>query len=167
MEHKTYKLNDGREIHIRAIQSDDREQLTQFYESLSEVSLRWITPPTSDDLEQRFRYPAYCIGLVTVHDGRVCGYGEICKDSEMHDGELQIHIHQDYQGVGLGTSMMIMLVKEAADQRLYSINLKVAAENTKAVHLFRKFGFQEMHSTQELYRGEKHDTLHMSKVLNR
>ena len=167
MEHKTYKLNDGREIDIRAIQSSDNAQLNQFYGSLSEGALRWITPPTCDDLEQRFRYPDYFIGLVTVHDGNVCGYGEIIKDSEKYDGELQIHIHQDYQGVGLGTSMMIMLVKEATDQLLHGINLKVAAENTKAVHLFKKFGFQEMHSTQELYGGEKHDTLHMSKMLNR
>lgn len=167
MEHKTYKLNDGREIDIRAIQSSDNAQLNQFYGSLSEGALRWITPPTCDDLEQRFRYPDYFIGLVTVHDGNVCGYGEIIKDSEKYDGELQIHIHQDYQGVGLGTSMMIMLVKEATDQLLHGVNLKVAAENTKAVHLFKKFGFQEMHSTQELYGGEKHDTLHMSKMLNR
>ena len=167
MEHKTYKLNDGREIDIRAIQSSDNEQLNQFYSSLSEAALRWITPPTCDDLKQRFRYPDYFIGLVTVHGGIVCGYGEIIKDSEKYDGELQIHIHQDYQGVGLGTSMLIMLVKEATDHHLHSINLKVAAENTKAVHLFRKFGFQEMHSTQELYGGEKHDTLHMSKAINR
>ena len=167
MEHKTYKLNDGREIDIRAIQSSDNEQLNQFYSSLSDAALRWITPPTCDDLKQRFRYPDYFIGLVTVHGGSVCGYGEIIKDSEKYDGALQIHIHQDYQGVGLGTSMMIMLVKEATDHHLHSINLKVAAENTKAVHLFRKFGFQEMHSTQELYGGEKHDTLHMSKALNR
>jgi len=167
MEHKTYKLNDGREIDIRAIQSSDNAQLNQFYGSLSEGALRWITPPTCDDLEHRFRYPDYFIGLVTVHAGNVCGYGEIIKDSEKYDGELQIHIHQDYQGVGLGTSMMIMLVKEATDQRLHSINLKVAASNMKAVHLFKKFGFQEMHSTQELYGGEKHDTLHMSKMLNR
>lgn len=167
MEHKTYKLNDGRAIDIRAIQSSDMEQLNQFYASLSDSALRWITPPTCDDLKQRFRYPDYFIGLVTVHDGNVCGYGEIIKDSEKYDGELQIHIHQDYQGVGLGTSMMIMLVKEATDHHLHSINLKVAAGNTKAVHLFKKFGFQEMHSTQELYGGEKHDTLHMSKMLNR
>ena len=167
MEHKTYKLNDGREIDIRAIQSNDNTQLNQFYESLSESALRWITPPTCDDLKQRFRYPDYCLGLVTVHDGNVCGYGEIIKDSEKYDGELQIHIHQDYQGVGLGTSMMIMLVKEATDHHLHSINLKVAASNTKAVYLFNKFGFQEMHSTQELYGGEKHDTLHMTKMLNR
>jgi len=167
MEHKTYKLNDGREIIIRAIQSSDKAQLIQFYESLSANTLRWITPPNSGDLEQRFRYPEYFIGLVTVHDGDVCGYGEIIKDSEKYEGELQIHIHQDYQGVGLGTSMMIMLVKEATEKSLHGVNLKVAAENRKAVHLFRKFGFQEMHSTQELYGGEKHDTLHMSKVLNR
>ena len=167
MEHKTYKLNDGREIHIRETQSSDKDQLELFYDSLSEGALRWITPMSSDEMWQRFRYPDYFIGLVIVHDDRVVGYGEITKDAERYYGELNIHINQDYQGVGLGTSMMIMLVKEATDQLLHGVNLSVAAENRKAVHLFRKFGFQEQRTTLERYHGEKHDTLHMSKVLNR
>ena len=167
MDHKTYKLNDGREIHIRETLSEDRDQLEGFYGSLSEGALRWITPMSCDAMGLRFRYPDYFIGLVIVHGDRVVGYGEIAKDAEKYDGELNIHIHQDYQGVGLGTSMMIMLVKEATDQLLHSVNLRVAAENRKAVHLFRKFGFQEQRTTLDLYHGKKHDTLHMSKVLNR
>jgi ribosomal protein S18 acetylase RimI-like enzyme len=167
MEHKTYTLNDGREIHIRAFQPEDKDQLNQFYGSLSEESLRWITPMTVDDMEHRINFPDYFIGLVTVHNGRIVGYGEIAKDPQRTDGELNIHIHQDYQGVGLGTAMMIMLVKEATDQHLHGVNLKVAASNMKAVHLFRKCGFQEILITKELYSGEKHDTLHMRKVLNR
>ena len=167
MEHKTYTLNDGRAIKIREIKSNDKDQLGVFYSSLSEDSLKWITMMSRDEMEERFRYPDYFISLVTIHDERVVGYGEITKDTEKSKGELNIHIHQDYQGVGLGTAMMIMLVKEAIDQLLRSINLKVAAENRKAVHLFRKFGFKEQRSTLELYNGEKYDTLHMIKMLNR
>jgi ribosomal protein S18 acetylase RimI-like enzyme len=167
MEHKTYSLNDGRTINIRTIKPTDSDLIRLFYSSLSESALKWITPLTLAEIKQRFRYPEYFIGLVTIHDEQVVGYGEINKDSKKYDGELNIHIHQDYQGVGLGTAMMIMLVKEATEQLLHGIKLKVAAGNSKAVHLFRKFGFKEEYTTQELYSGEKHDTLHMSKVLNR
>lgn len=167
MEHKTYTLNDGREIQIREILQTDLDKIKQFYASLSDASLRWITALTHDELYQRFRYPDYFIGLITVHSDEVVGYGEICLDSMRCDGELKIHIHQDYQGVGLGTSMMIMLVKEATEKELHGINLQVAASNSMAVHLFKRFGFQEQHTTLELYSGEKHDTLHMSKLLNR
>jgi ribosomal protein S18 acetylase RimI-like enzyme len=167
MEHKTYKLNDGRQIHIRPLQDIHRDQLTEFYRAMSENALRWSKAPTLYQIDEKFRYPDYYISLVTMYNGKVIGYGEIHKDSQKHDGELTIHIHPDYQGVGLGTAMMIMLVKEATDRRLHGIDLRVAAGNSKAVHLFRKFGFQEQHTTQELYGGEEHDTLHMNKVLNK
>jgi ribosomal protein S18 acetylase RimI-like enzyme len=167
MEHKTYKLNDGRQIHIRSLQATDADQITRFYRSMSSNTLRWSKAPTSYQIVEKFRYPDYYINLVTVHDGNVVGYGEILKDSLKRDSELTIHINQDYQGVGLGTAMMIMLVKEATEHQLHGINLQVAASNTKAVHLFRKFGFQEQQTTHELYRGEELDTLHMRKVLNK
>ena len=167
MEHKAYRLNDGREIHIKPLQASDKDLLTEFYHSMSASDLRWSKARTQYQIDEKFRYPDYYISLVTIHDERVVGYGEILKDPQKRDGELTIHIHPGYQGVGLGTAMMIMLVREATDHQLHGINLVVAAVNTKAVHLFRKFGFQEQHTTQDLYGGEEHDTIHMVKVLNK
>ena len=106
MEHKTYTLNDGREINIRSIIPNDSEQIINFYSSLSDGALKWITPLTSAEIEQRFRYPDYFIGLVTVHDRQVVGYGEISKDVKMYDGELNIHIHQNYQ-----VKVLLLLLK--------------------------------------------------------
>jgi ribosomal protein S18 acetylase RimI-like enzyme len=167
MEQKTYTLNDGRQIHIRALTASDKKLLADFYESMSEHALRWSEAPTLHQIDDKFSYPDYYISLVIVHEGKIVGYGEILKDSKKRDGELLIHIHQDYQSAGLGTAMMIMLVKEATEQMIHAIHLSVAASNTKAVHLFRKCGFQEQHTTQNMYSGELHDTLHMIKVLNR
>jgi ribosomal protein S18 acetylase RimI-like enzyme len=166
MEHKSYRLNDGREIHIRPLQDTDSDQINSFYRSLSPKSLKWVNAPKPYQIYEIFRYPDYYISLVTIHDGIVVGYGEIIKDSMKRDGELTIHIHQDYQGVGLGTAMMIMLIKEATEHQLQCINLQVAADNTKAVRLFMKFGFQWHQTTQELYGEKELDTLHMKKVLN-
>jgi RimJ/RimL family protein N-acetyltransferase len=167
MEQKTYTLNDGKKISMRSLIKEDRNKLANLYENMSESALKWIQKPEHYQLKERFRYPDYYISLVTLHNEDLIGYGEIQKDPMKRDGELLIHIHQDYQGVGLGTAMMIMLLKEATDQGLHSIKLKVAAENRKAVHLFSKFGFQEQHTTMEVYDGEKHDTLYMSKQLKK
>ncbi|MCW4048992.1 MAG: GNAT family N-acetyltransferase [Candidatus Bathyarchaeota archaeon] len=168
MEKKTYTLNDGREVNIRPVTSEDREQLIKLYESMSPSALRWSQgPPSHKEIDELFRYPEYHINLVTEHDGRVIGYGEIKKDPEKRDGELQIHLHQDYHGVGLGTSMMIILLKDGTEQKLRRINLQVAADNLPAVRLFMKFGFQQERTTQEVYmEGKLHDTLHMARVLN-
>jgi ribosomal protein S18 acetylase RimI-like enzyme len=164
MEQKIYTLNDGRKIQIRALEPEDGKRLADFYGSMSEDSLMWIQVPSQREIDEKLRYPDYYISLVTLYDDHVAGYGEILKDPQKRDGELNIHIHQDYQGVGLGTAMMIMLLKEATDEHLHSINLHVAAENMKAVQLFIKFGFQEQKTKGSI---EQKDTVHMIKKLQR
>jgi len=165
MEQKTYTLNDGREVHLRSLKPTDKQQLVQLYHSMSDSALRWTKAPTGEQIEQIIQYPDYYINLVTEHDDRIIGHGEIKKDSEKRNGELNIHLHQDYHGVGLGTVMMIALMSDANGQNLHKINLQVAAENRKAVRLFRKFGFQQLSTIRETSRGAEHDAYLMSKVL--
>lgn len=121
--------------------------------------------PTEDEIEQSIQFPEYYISLVTEHGGRIIGHGEIKKDAAKKNGELNIHLHQDYHGVGLGTVMMIVLMNEATAQDLYNVDLLVAAENIKAVRLFRKFGFHRKDMVKETVRGKEHDAYLMSKVL--
>jgi RimJ/RimL family protein N-acetyltransferase len=165
MESKTYKLNDGREVRLRPFESTDKEGLLELSGSMSESALRWTKMPSGEEIEQSIQFPDYYIGLVTEHDDRIIGHGEIKKDAEKRDGELNIHLHQDYHGVGLGTVMMIVLMNEATAQGIYNVNLQVAAENIKAVRLFRKFGFQQRGITRETVRGKEHDAYLMSKAL--
>lgn len=167
MEQKTYTLNDGREINIKPLTKKDSELLSKFYSSLSENTLRWIQTPTRDQISERVRYPDYFINLIVNHKEDIVGYGEIQKDPEKLNGTLNIHIHQDYQGVGLGTAMIIMLLKEATEQKLHSVKLQVSSENLAAIHLFLKFGFQEQYTTKETYVGGTCDTLHMVKILQK
>mgnify|MGYP000722272706 CR=1 FL=1 len=80
------------------------------------------------------------------------------------------YIHQDYQGAGLGTALMVMLLNAANEQSLHRINLEVVADNEKAVHLFRKFGFNVEGRRVEAYKainGSLHDILLMGKTLNK
>ena len=165
MELKTYTLNDGREVHLRPLLPSDKEQLVQLYGSMSDSALRWTKAPTAEEIEQIIQYPDYYISLVTEHDNRIIGHGEIKKDSQKWNGELNIHLHQNYHGVGLGTVMMIALMSEANGQDLHTLNLQVAAENRKAVRLFRKFGFQQLSTIRETSRGEEHDAFLMFKIL--
>ena len=165
MEHKTFTLNDGREVHLRPLQPSDKEQLIQLYGSMSDTALRWTKAPTLEEIEQIIQFPDYYISMVTEHDDRVIGHGEVKKDSEKRNGELNIHLHQDYHGVGLGTVMMIALMSDATDQDLHRINLQVAAENRKAVRLFRRFGFQQQGTIRETFGDEEHDAFLMSKTL--
>jgi putative acetyltransferase len=165
---KKYTLNDGREISIRQLAQEDKDQLTRLYKEMSPKITNRIQLPDTQQLYQKFRFPDYYISIVTEHNGKVFGYGEIMKDPKKKKGKLQIHLHQDYHGVGLGTAMMIILLKEATEQRLQRINLEVAAENHTAIHLFRKFGFQTENISKMKYpSGELHDTIYMTRALHK
>ena len=160
MEQKVYTLNDGREIQLRSVDSDDKKSLLGFCELMGGYDI-----PTCLDLDNVFRYPLYYINLVIQHNTRIVGYGEIMKSPDMRDGELKIYIHGDYQGAGLGTAMMIMLVHEATTEQLHSIHLKVDSSNTNAIHLFRKSGFREEKVEKTVLDGTQRETLHMIRTL--
>jgi ribosomal protein S18 acetylase RimI-like enzyme len=168
MEKKSYTLNDGRQVNIRQLQSQDKESLIQLYSSLNKSIIRLNQkPPLPLHIEQKFLFPDYFISLVTEHNGRIVGYGEIQKDPRKLNGELIIYIHPDYHRVGLGTAMMIIILKDATIQQLQKINLQVGAENRAAIRLFRKFGFQKHLSTKEIHHGKEYDILYMDKTLTK
>ena len=162
MEQKEYALNDGRKIELRAVSPDDKKNLLGFCEVMGSYDI-----PTCQDLDNVFRFPLYYINLVIIHNDKVVGYGEIMKSPDMRDGELKIHIHGDYQGAGLGTAMMIMLLHEATDEQLHRIHLTVDSANTRAIHLFRRSGFIEETMEKETINGKQRETLHMVRVLTR
>ena len=141
MERKTYTLNDGREVKIRPTTLEDKNQLKELYHVIAERLNQDI--PSAQQFNQRFQFPDYYISLVTENNGNIIGYGEIREDPNKQNGVLQIHVHPDFQRLGLGTAMMIILLKEATEKKLQVINLKVESENTGAIALFRKFGFQQ------------------------
>jgi ribosomal protein S18 acetylase RimI-like enzyme len=167
MERKSYNLNDGREINLRPLQGKDREQLEQLFHSMSQIQNGWTNLLNIGKIDQKFEFPDYFINLVTEHNNNVVGFGEIQKDPQKKMGELNIHVHEDFQGVGLGTAIMIILLKEATEQQLHHIDLHVAAGNRRAIHLFRKFGFQEQPKKVETPRFGEKDVIHMSKILTR
>jgi ribosomal protein S18 acetylase RimI-like enzyme len=162
---KSLTLNDGRAIKIRQLSSEDDQDLSEMFREMSEETIKRVKIPSEEELYQKFRFPDYFIGVVLEHDSKIVGYGEVMKDPEKEDGELQIVINKDFQGVGLGTALMIMLLKEATDQGIRRINLEVSSDNRIAIHLFRKFGFQQEEDVERL--GFSSETLHFTKTLNK
>jgi len=165
MMEKSLTLNDGRTIKIRQLSSEDDRKLTDMFREMSEETTKGVKIPSEKELFQKFRFPDYFISIVLEQDEKIVGYGEIMKDPKKENGELQIVINQDYQGVGLGTALMIMMLKEATDQGIRRIKLEVSADNRVAIHLFRKFGFQQ----EEDVKGSKisSETLQFSRILNK
>lgn len=61
-----------------------------------------------------------------------------------HIAELGISILKDYWGMGLGSVLMEeLLIWAQESQTVYRIELTVQEQNTTAIHLYEKFGFQK------------------------
>lgn len=85
-------------------------------------------------------------GLVAIIDGEVVGMITLQAFSRPrinHTGEIGMMVRDDWQGKGVGTSMMRAII-DLADRwlNLGRIELKVYTDNEPAIALYRKFGFE-------------------------
>lgn len=63
------------------------------------------------------------------------------EDARQHCGVLGIGLLPAYRGKGIGTSLMNNTLKEAQQQGLTRVELKVRSSNVAAIALYKKFGF--------------------------
>ena len=94
----------------------------------------WLSNLTQDDYM-----------LVAEVDGRVVGNIDITrrKNRLAHVANLGMAVHDDYQDRGIGTALM-EAVLDMADNwlNLKRVELDVYTDNLRAVHLYKKFGFE-------------------------
>lgn len=111
--------------------------------------------------------------LLAFDKEQVIGASSIKTSAEKridHIGELGISLLKDYWGMGLGSYLMEeMLTWAQASGRLYRLELRVQAQNKRAIHLYEKFGFNieaVMARGARGNEGEFLDVILMSKLLD-
>ncbi len=84
--------------------------------------------------------------LVAEVDGQIVGTASVRTSEESrvsHIGEVGISILQDYWGIGLGSVLLEELLDWAQETNtIRRLELTVQKQNERAVHLYKKFGFQ-------------------------
>ena len=106
------------------------------------------------DVEQCTNDNPYLEGYVFTDDNKVAGYAMVAKSFSTEFGKRCIWIEDlymkpEYRGTGTGTQFLSFLKEKYADSIL---RLEVEEENERAVHVYRKNGFDvlpymEMKST--------------------
>jgi len=81
------------------------------------------------------------ISIIAFHDNTVFGHSALMDIEKGVFAELLIVIHQDWQGVGLGKEMISFLLDIARIKSYRKIWLTVETANIKAIHVYKKFGF--------------------------
>jgi putative acetyltransferase len=165
------RLKDSREVRLRFLMGDDKEQLFQMFSSMSDEALEWsMAPYTMDRIQRWIDSIQSRIPLVAEFENKIVGYAGIYKFPQPRRkgvGDVAIYLHQDFHNVGLGTAMTERLLKIAENEGMHKIELTVVADNKSAISLYGKFGFKVEGVSKDSFvgsDGKYHDVVHMGLI---
>lgn len=154
-ESKEVKLQDGRTVILRSADRSDAKNLIQYLKDTTAETPYLIREPDEVNItmENELNFISMKaedpreIMLIAVCDGEhvgncsIAGIGSYRRYS--HRCDLAIALYQKYCGLGLGEMMMTEALKVAKQAGYEQAELEVVADNTRAVHLYEKMGFQK------------------------
>jgi putative acetyltransferase len=137
------------DVVIRAVEPEDYEALQDIH---SQPKVIWGTAqvplPSKAMWRDRMAHPGDGFyQRVAVIDGRVVAISGLSIVSRSprrtHAASLGMSVHDDFHGRGLGTALLSSLL-DLADNwlNLRRIDLKVYVDNTSAIALYEKLGFE-------------------------
>lgn len=147
---KEVLLEDGTRAFLRPELLTDTEMLWEMFSTLSKASLdNLVEPFTRERIEgwtSNIDYSKNLPILALVEEKkRVIGSASLSfysSEANRHKAELGITIHDDYQGLGLGTVMISHLLGIASKKGLRKVFLLVNTTSSRAIHVYQKCGFK-------------------------
>jgi acetyltransferase len=155
-----WKLKDGTEVILRPIRPEDEPMELEFIKGLPEETSRFRFFKVIRDLPHealvRFcnidydREMAF-IAETREGDRRVeIGVGRLIMDPNKKRGEFAVVVTDKYQGKGLGTKLIDMLISVAEEKGLESMYGIILPENVNMIRLCEKLGFTVKRSHEEV-----------------
>lgn len=87
------------------------------------------------------------LNLIAEYDGQIAGnliFSGGMKKRTAHAGEFGISVRKDFWGRGIGKALIARLIEWSKESGVIrKINLRVRSDNTRAIHLYKSFGFKE------------------------
>ena len=148
---QTIRLPTGQSLHIRAIRPGDREALVRGFHSLSPASVRDRFFTVKHDLTDaeldyftRVDFVSH-VGLVAELENegvaRPVAVGRFVQMEELPGhAELAITVSDEFQGLGIGSALLLALIECARRLELSHLDATVFAENNRVSRLFRSSG---------------------------
>ncbi|MEM1738380.1 MAG: GNAT family N-acetyltransferase [Nitrososphaerota archaeon] len=156
-----YRLRDGTQVILRPIRPEDEPLEAEFIENLSEETKRfrffYTIKEITHDMHVRFCNIDYdremaIIAEYTDNHGRKrhVGVGRLIMDPFRKRGDFAVVVADDFQGKGLGTKLIDMLIQVAMEKGLESIYGLVMPENTRMIELCKRLGFEVRYTPEEV-----------------
>ncbi len=147
-----WRLKDGSEVILRPIRPEDETRESEFIRGLSEETSRFrffkIIKDLSHESLVRFCNIDYDREMAFVaeiqEDGRKAqiGVARLVLEPTEKKGEFAVVVADRYQGKGLGTKLVDMLISVAEEKGLESIYGIILPDNTSMIRLCESLGFR-------------------------
>jgi ribosomal protein S18 acetylase RimI-like enzyme len=147
------KLRDGSRIVVRAVRPEDRQLIAAGFERLGETSRyrRFFTPMVTltEDMLGYFTEIDHHDHEALLAIDRASGDGVgvaryVRNESDPDTAEAAVAVVDDWQGRGVGRTLMLRLAVRARQEGVHAFTAAVKVENPAAVELLRGLGRPEV-----------------------
>ena len=144
-------LSEGALITVRPIRPEDEPQMVRFHQSLSDQSVHFryfgslnVESRTAHERLVRTCFNDYDreIALVAECDKEIIGVARLIKGHGTNEAEFAILIGDAWQGMGIGTELLKLLVKIGQGKKVQRITGRILAENAAMLEVSRNIGFE-------------------------
>lgn len=136
----------GADVTVRDMTLDDVPAVSALEQRLFPVDA-WPLQMFLDELSQ----PETRRYLVAQGSDGIVGYAGLMCIEPIADVQT-IAVVPEYEGRGIGSTLLTRLVREARVRRALDLLLEVRADNPRAQQLYRRFGFEQIHVRPRYYR---------------
>ena len=150
---KKYRLKNGKTMIIREGDGKDSKRVVEYIEFVASESdyLTFGEGEFNTTVEDEERFIDTCkesknsLFLIGECEGEIVACLTFSGGSRpriKHYGEFGITVLKSYWGFGIGRAMLEYLIKWAGESNIIKkVNLKVRADNARAIALYKKLGF--------------------------
>ena len=173
---QSFSLDDGTVVRFREETPEDLESVWSLYSTLGSESRNTLPPFNRKLIEcwsaslQNYTFKPVLVSVEEGDGDRIVGRAYLVhalSPATKHRAELGVVVHDDYQGKGVGTNLVLFMVHLARSKGLRKITLDVFAGNSRAIHVFEGCGYVKEGFFPDHYwfRGRFHDVIRMGRVL--
>lgn len=165
---------DGAQITIRPMVSEDKDALLDFFKTLSEEDRHFLKEDVVDPrVVQRWADNldySRVLPLLAIMDARIVGEGTLHHrraGARQHVGELRVTVDPSYRNRGVGRALLHKLIDIAGDKGLKKLMFEVVADTEEAAkHTAMVLGFVPVASLPYHVR-DLHGNIHHVLILER
>jgi ribosomal protein S18 acetylase RimI-like enzyme len=136
---------DGRAITIARATDQDMAELVAMYDRFDPADRAQGIPPVEPPAIERWLDSILtddCVNVVGRHEDRAVAHATLVPDGES-GYELAIFVLGEYQGAGIGRSVLETLLGLGAEEGVERVWLTVERWNDAAMALYRSVGFED------------------------